>query len=66
VDAGAAILIPESQMSPENVAAQINAVLDNPKGALQMASAALGVAKPDATEQLVYMVETLAQKGTAQ
>ena len=66
VDAGAAILIPESQMSPENVAAQINAVLDNPDGALQMAQAALSVGKPDATEHLVHMVETLAQKGAAQ
>ncbi|WP_299597744.1 UDP-N-acetylglucosamine--N-acetylmuramyl-(pentapeptide) pyrophosphoryl-undecaprenol N-acetylglucosamine transferase [uncultured Tateyamaria sp.] len=64
VDAGAAILIPESQLSVENVAEQINAVLDNPHGALQMANAALTVGKPDATEQLVYMVETLAQKGT--
>ncbi|MBY5932136.1 UDP-N-acetylglucosamine--N-acetylmuramyl-(pentapeptide) pyrophosphoryl-undecaprenol N-acetylglucosamine transferase [Tateyamaria omphalii] len=66
VDAGAAILIPESQLSVENVAEQINAVLDNPDGALQMANAALTVAKPDATEQLVYMVETLSQKGKAQ
>ncbi|WP_299042731.1 UDP-N-acetylglucosamine--N-acetylmuramyl-(pentapeptide) pyrophosphoryl-undecaprenol N-acetylglucosamine transferase [uncultured Tateyamaria sp.] len=65
VDAGAAILIPESQMTPENVTAQINAVLDNPDGALQMAQAALSVGKPDATEHLVHMVETLAQKGTA-
>ncbi|KIC48424.1 UDP-N-acetylglucosamine--N-acetylmuramyl-(pentapeptide) pyrophosphoryl-undecaprenol N-acetylglucosamine transferase [Tateyamaria sp. ANG-S1] len=66
VDAGAAILIPESQLSVENVAEQINAVLDNPDGALQMANSALTVAKPDATEQLVYLVETLSQKGNAQ
>lgn len=66
VDAGAAILIPESQLTPENVTEQINAVLDNPDGALQMANAALTVARPDATEHLVYMVETLAQKGTAE
>ncbi|MEL6450989.1 MAG: UDP-N-acetylglucosamine--N-acetylmuramyl-(pentapeptide) pyrophosphoryl-undecaprenol N-acetylglucosamine transferase [Pseudomonadota bacterium] len=64
VDAGAAILIPESQMAPENVAEQIAMVLDNPDGALQMAQAALGVGKPDATEHLVHMVETLAEKGT--
>ncbi|MEL6465440.1 MAG: UDP-N-acetylglucosamine--N-acetylmuramyl-(pentapeptide) pyrophosphoryl-undecaprenol N-acetylglucosamine transferase [Pseudomonadota bacterium] len=65
VDAGAAILIPESKMTPETVTEQINAVLDNPGGALQMAQAALSVAKPDATEHLVHMVETLSQKGNA-
>ncbi|MEO0743779.1 MAG: UDP-N-acetylglucosamine--N-acetylmuramyl-(pentapeptide) pyrophosphoryl-undecaprenol N-acetylglucosamine transferase [Pseudomonadota bacterium] len=65
VDAGAAILIPESQLNVDAVAEQLAAVLDNPQGALQMANAALSVAKPDATEQLVTLVETLAQKGTA-
>ncbi|MEO0400840.1 MAG: UDP-N-acetylglucosamine--N-acetylmuramyl-(pentapeptide) pyrophosphoryl-undecaprenol N-acetylglucosamine transferase [Pseudomonadota bacterium] len=64
VDAGAAILIPESQMTVPAVADQIAAVLDNPDGALHMANAALGVGKPDATENLVHMVQTLAQKGT--
>ncbi|MEX0366007.1 MAG: UDP-N-acetylglucosamine--N-acetylmuramyl-(pentapeptide) pyrophosphoryl-undecaprenol N-acetylglucosamine transferase, partial [Ruegeria sp.] len=57
VDGGAAILIPESQMTVENVTEQITAVLDNPDGALQMANAALSVGKPDATEALVHMVE---------
>ncbi|WP_147106318.1 UDP-N-acetylglucosamine--N-acetylmuramyl-(pentapeptide) pyrophosphoryl-undecaprenol N-acetylglucosamine transferase [Tateyamaria sp. syn59] len=66
VDVGAAILIPESQLSVESVAEQINAVLDNPDGALQMALAALTAGKPDATENLVHMVETLSQKGNAQ
>ncbi len=65
VDAGAAILIPESQMTVENVTAQINAVLDTPDGALHMAQAAQSVARPDATETLVSLVETLAQKGNA-
>ena len=65
VDAGAAILIPESQLNVDAVAAQITAVLDNPHGALQMAIAALTVARPDATDALVDLVETLAQKGTS-
>lgn len=63
VDVGAAILIPESQLTVQSVAEQISAVLDNPDGAMQMANAALTVGKPDATEQLVHMVETLTQKG---
>ncbi|WP_299370381.1 UDP-N-acetylglucosamine--N-acetylmuramyl-(pentapeptide) pyrophosphoryl-undecaprenol N-acetylglucosamine transferase [uncultured Tateyamaria sp.] len=64
VEAGAAILVPESQLSVEAVSEQIAMVLDNPGGASQMAQAALGAGKPEATESLVHMVETLSQKGT--
>ncbi|MEL6618594.1 MAG: UDP-N-acetylglucosamine--N-acetylmuramyl-(pentapeptide) pyrophosphoryl-undecaprenol N-acetylglucosamine transferase [Pseudomonadota bacterium] len=64
VDAGGAILIPESQLTVDAVAEQIGAVLDNPDGALQMAIAALGAARPDATDMLVTLVETLATKET--
>ena len=63
VDAGSAILIPESQLDVASVTEQIASVLDNPQGALHMANAALSVAIPDATERLVSLVETLAQKG---
>lgn len=64
VEAGAAILIPESQLTPENVAEQIMTVLDNPEAAMHMSRAASGFGKPEATESLVSLVETLAQKGT--
>lgn len=64
VEAQAAILIPESQLSVESVAAQIAMVFDTPQGAAQMARAAMAVGKPEATENLVAIVETLAQKGT--
>ena len=63
VDASAAILIPESQLTVDAVAEQIAMVLDNPEGAAQMARAAMAVGKPDATENLIAIVETLAQKG---
>ncbi len=63
VDAGAAILIPESKLEPAALAGQIELVLGNTRGAVQMAHAALALAKPDATERLVEMVEALA--GTA-
>ncbi len=66
VDAEAAILIPESQLTPNALTSQISLVLDNPDAALQMANSALRAAKPDATESLVHMVETLAEKGKAQ
>jgi UDP-N-acetylglucosamine--N-acetylmuramyl-(pentapeptide) pyrophosphoryl-undecaprenol N-acetylglucosamine transferase len=63
VEAGGAIMIPESKANPQDVAAQILSVLDNPKAAMQMATAAARFGKPDATEALVSMVETLQQKG---
>lgn len=62
-EAGATILIPESKLSVETMTAEIARVLDNPRGALQMAAAALSCAVPDATERLAALVDTLAQKG---
>jgi UDP-N-acetylglucosamine--N-acetylmuramyl-(pentapeptide) pyrophosphoryl-undecaprenol N-acetylglucosamine transferase len=66
VEAGAAIMIPESAATPENVTAQIETVLGNPDGALQMTLAALRSGKPDAAETLARMVEELAQQGKEQ
>ncbi|MEP5153890.1 UDP-N-acetylglucosamine--N-acetylmuramyl-(pentapeptide) pyrophosphoryl-undecaprenol N-acetylglucosamine transferase [Planktotalea sp.] len=64
-EAGAAILMPESAFDVDALTEQLNTVLSNPDGAQQMANAALDCGKPDATEQLVDMVEYLAtQKKT--
>ncbi|WP_197915635.1 undecaprenyldiphospho-muramoylpentapeptide beta-N-acetylglucosaminyltransferase [Thiosulfatihalobacter marinus] len=62
VKAGGAILIPESQLTVEALTRQIVNILSNPEGASQMANAALSVGKPDATENLVALVEMLASK----
>lgn len=62
VEAGAAIMIPESKLDPETLAEQITLILDNPKAAVKMAHGALAEGRPDATEQLVEMVETLANR----
>lgn len=59
--AGAAILIPESKFTAEAVAENIETILTNPEGAAQMVQAALSVARPDATERLVSLVESLAE-----
>ncbi len=59
VEAGAAILMPESQFTPETLAEQITAVLTNERAATQMANAALSCGKPDATDRLVGLVEDL-------
>lgn len=61
VDAGGAILMPESKFTKENLAEHIERVLGNPDAASQMAAAALSCGKPDATERLVALVEELAE-----
>ena len=63
VEAGAAIMIPESQLSTEVLTTQIHTILDQPTAALQMSIAAHSAAKPEAAEALAQMVETLAKKG---
>ncbi|MFV2052174.1 undecaprenyldiphospho-muramoylpentapeptide beta-N-acetylglucosaminyltransferase [Aliiroseovarius sp. YM-037] len=65
VQAGGAILMPESTLAPAALAEQIGAVLSQPDGALQMALAALGCGRTDATENLVALVEELAKGQTA-
>jgi UDP-N-acetylglucosamine--N-acetylmuramyl-(pentapeptide) pyrophosphoryl-undecaprenol N-acetylglucosamine transferase len=60
VEAGGAIKIPESQLTVENLAGALQAVLENERGALQMANAALSVSKPEAAETLAALVEELA------
>lgn len=59
VDANAAILIPESALTVDSLSQQIHAVLSDENAALQMALAALGQSRPDATERLVALVEDL-------
>lgn len=63
VEADAAILIPESQFDAQTLSAQILAIFDTPEAASKMARAALTCGRPDATERLVEMVETLADVG---
>lgn len=61
-DAGAAIVIPENLFEVDSLSEQIEIVLSNSDGALQMSRAAMSVGKPDATENLVSLVEYLASK----
>jgi UDP-N-acetylglucosamine--N-acetylmuramyl-(pentapeptide) pyrophosphoryl-undecaprenol N-acetylglucosamine transferase len=63
VDAGGAILIPESALDAHALSAQIEAVLSNPQAAMQMSLAALSAGVPDATDRLVALVEQLAEEG---
>ncbi len=59
VDAGAAILIPESLLDAEMLSGHVASVLTQPAAAASMAQAALSVGRPDATERLVEIVEAL-------
>jgi len=61
-EAGAAVVIPESQATPDALRDSMMAVFGHPEGAMQMAQAALGCGRPDAAERLAEMVETLAQE----
>lgn len=60
VEAGAAILSPESQTDVDTLCAQIELVLGNPKGAVKMANSAMALGQTEATEHLVELVTRLA------
>jgi UDP-N-acetylglucosamine--N-acetylmuramyl-(pentapeptide) pyrophosphoryl-undecaprenol N-acetylglucosamine transferase len=64
VEAGACILIPESKLNAPSLSEQIESILGNPDAAQHMAQAALSAGMPDATNQLVSLVEKLAAKET--
>ncbi|MCU0801982.1 MAG: UDP-N-acetylglucosamine--N-acetylmuramyl-(pentapeptide) pyrophosphoryl-undecaprenol N-acetylglucosamine transferase [Rhodobacteraceae bacterium] len=61
VDAEAAVLIPEKALDAGGLGAQIEAILTQPKAAERMAQAALAQGRPDATDRLCALVETLAR-----
>ena len=62
VDAGGALLVPETALDPASFSEQILAILTTPGKAAGMAACALAQGKPDATERLVALVEQLAEK----
>jgi len=61
VDAGGALLMPESALDPDALSKHIHAILTDPDGAQEMAANALSTGKPDATERLAALVEQLAE-----
>lgn len=63
VAAGAAVMLAEAGLDAATLSAQMAAVLGDGARAEAMARAALAVARPDATERLVALVEALAEKG---
>jgi UDP-N-acetylglucosamine--N-acetylmuramyl-(pentapeptide) pyrophosphoryl-undecaprenol N-acetylglucosamine transferase len=62
VDAGAAIKLSETNLTPEALAEHVTAILTDPDRALKMSLAAVSQGRPDATDRLVEMVEGLSHK----
>lgn len=60
VDAGAALLVPEAELSSERLSQEVAAILSDPDRALQMAQAALKLSRPDAAERLADLAQELA------
>jgi UDP-N-acetylglucosamine--N-acetylmuramyl-(pentapeptide) pyrophosphoryl-undecaprenol N-acetylglucosamine transferase len=61
VEAGAAILVPESRLDPGTLSEQIALILSQPEAAERMAAAALSQGKPAAAAALADLVEELAR-----
>lgn len=59
VDAGAALLVPQSELNPEGLAVILNKVLSDRAGLLQMAQTARYLAKPMATLDVADICEEL-------
>jgi UDP-N-acetylglucosamine--N-acetylmuramyl-(pentapeptide) pyrophosphoryl-undecaprenol N-acetylglucosamine transferase len=60
VEAGAAALIPEAELTEARLAQEIAAILGDPAKAQSMAAAALETSVPDAADRLAALVEKLA------
>lgn len=62
VAAGGAILATEDEFDPERISELLHYVLDFPDRAAEMAEAARAAGKPDATDALAALVETLGEE----
>ena len=61
-DAGAAILIPESTLTPEKLLAELTALLTAPAQLAQMSAAARSLARPNAVEKIANIIAGIATK----
>ena len=62
VDGGAARLVPDGELDAERARTEIEALLDDPDGRVAMATAARGLAKPDAAVAVVDLVALHARR----
>jgi len=60
--AGAAILIPERELTPKRLASELRFFLDHPEELERMSAASKELARPDAAERIVDLIAELAGK----
>ncbi len=65
-DAGAAVVIPDSELTPARLAEEVGRLLADPTRAAAIANAALAVARPRAAEEIAAEVMAAARKGQCQ
>jgi UDP-N-acetylglucosamine--N-acetylmuramyl-(pentapeptide) pyrophosphoryl-undecaprenol N-acetylglucosamine transferase len=58
-EAGASLLLPQSELSPTRLASEINALLGSPDRRQQMAQRALTRGRPNSAQEIVYKLLTL-------
>jgi UDP-N-acetylglucosamine--N-acetylmuramyl-(pentapeptide) pyrophosphoryl-undecaprenol N-acetylglucosamine transferase len=61
-EAGAAILVPQPELTPERLAAELTKLMRQPAGLAAMAERARALARPDAVDRLVEAVLALARE----
>ena len=61
-EAGAAVLLPERELTPERLAEEVRALLAEPSRLRAMAERARSLATPDAAERLVDLILALARR----
>jgi UDP-N-acetylglucosamine--N-acetylmuramyl-(pentapeptide) pyrophosphoryl-undecaprenol N-acetylglucosamine transferase len=64
-DAGAAVVIPDSELTPARLAEEVGRLLADPARAAAMANAALAVARPRAAQEIAAEVMAAAQRARA-
>ena len=61
-DAGGAVLVGDGELDPARLAAEVDALLDDPARLAAMAGAARQLARPDAASAVVDLVESCARR----
>jgi len=65
VDAGAAILVPDAELTPQRLAREVDALLADPPRLAAMGSASASLARPDAAREIATEVLAAARAGGA-
>ncbi len=62
VDGGAAVLVPDHELTPQRLRAEVEALLGDPDRLRAMGIAALGLARPDAAQRIAAEVQAAAAR----